>query len=1074
MPEDPQSPIKGLQSFRQEDYALFKRLQREDIAGECFQFITSKNYRLGILCGESGVGKTSLIQASLIPRLSGENSTFQCVYIKLSNEYVISSIRNAFIKQLDLPEEETRDKDFINLLNKAREKVGGKTLVLIFDQFEQFFVHRKTREKRKPFLDIIEDWYKNYGRYPMKIFICIRNDLMGYLFEFQETIEYPLIATQNYFYIEKFTPNQAFQIIKVIAEKENLTFDDEFVRELTETELADRQDGLVSPADIQIFALMVREHKIRGAKAFTREAYEKLGGIESLLFRFLREQLYRPGRKKNVAIYILILLTDLERNVRSGVRTLKYIQNRLKSIAGEKTIQSSLNWLKRLGIVAEVPQMGEDKFAYELTHEKLILPLQKLAGPLIYSSERTNQILDNYYRRWLGNEHAKKFLLGFRDYLKVRKYRPFLNWGTEKEQKEDFIILSEKNLLKTFLLICFSILLLFSPAMLWFSNTGQIWQIQKDIISLLKKTEKNSSWLKRIAASFLIKGEIEKLNKVLENIEEPSLKVKTYLELFRITSILSKRELSDLFFREARKIQDEIEDIPIKARLQIEIADRIWEKPERRTEAVFLLKDVRDSLVPKIESNKIKVDILLEIVDYLFKKKQKEDIISFIDAAEPYTDGIDDNVHKSIALSKLFKYSVLSGKPKELKSFLKDINTIHKKIKSYTYKTEAEMIQALSLSEIGKITGEEEFFKEAADIAEDIKLKPDRYATLRDISSQALDKARETNEIKFVELAAKVAKEIGSDSDRAYCLLQISKYVSSKDNEGDIDFYLKKAEDAMDDISLAESRANMYSELAALYIQKKKYDKAMKLLKAALKTSKRIRYPYEKASVLREIARLSLQIGDKKQALQLINISMEQVKDVREDFYKVSSMVELGKLYAESGELEKCIEILRNATELAALIYYESYRSESLRNIATTAAELGMNFHNESLLKYSIFIINTIKTSADKARVLRDISIIYSKLGKNKEANKLLAESLKSVKDIPEEHFRFAALRSIAELYVQNKNWFKARNIINQITDPATRIQVFGYLLQKEAETKEPDLKKLELDKSYEEYTFLW
>lgn len=61
--------IKGLRPFSAEDAEIFAQLQRNRSLKECLKSITSNTFRFGILMGESGSGKTSFLQAELLPKL---------------------------------------------------------------------------------------------------------------------------------------------------------------------------------------------------------------------------------------------------------------------------------------------------------------------------------------------------------------------------------------------------------------------------------------------------------------------------------------------------------------------------------------------------------------------------------------------------------------------------------------------------------------------------------------------------------------------------------------------------------------------------------------------------------------------------------------------------------------------------------------------------------------------------------------------------------------------------------------------------------------------------------------------
>ena len=59
---------------------------------------------------------------------------------------------------------------------------------------------------------------------------------------------------------------------------------------MTTEELASREDGLVSPVDVQVLSWMLLGQRESG-KAFDRVSFQKLGGVEGLLTSFLERTL---------------------------------------------------------------------------------------------------------------------------------------------------------------------------------------------------------------------------------------------------------------------------------------------------------------------------------------------------------------------------------------------------------------------------------------------------------------------------------------------------------------------------------------------------------------------------------------------------------------------------------------------------------------------------------------------------------------------------------------------------------------------------------------------------------------
>src|SRR5262249_21712620 len=129
------------------------------------------------------------------------------------------------------------DDDFPALL-KAAVELDSTPIVLLFDQFEQFFVHRKRRGDRAPFVQALVRWFAEEQSLPVKVLICIRGDFLDRLNELQKAMKYSLGPTQS-FRLERFEPDQATEVFCCLAEKEGLEYDRKFISEMTRQELAD-------------------------------------------------------------------------------------------------------------------------------------------------------------------------------------------------------------------------------------------------------------------------------------------------------------------------------------------------------------------------------------------------------------------------------------------------------------------------------------------------------------------------------------------------------------------------------------------------------------------------------------------------------------------------------------------------------------------------------------------------------------------------------------------------------------------------------------------------------------------
>ncbi len=437
-----QSPIKGLRHFDFEDAEIFKKLQRHQDIEICLQGIEGKDYRFGVLTGESGCGKTSFLRAGLYPAFAGQSVT--CVVAKLRNEAPLTSIRKALAEQIPLTEAPASSLPLKDLLQLYLKESQQSEMVLIIDQFEQFFTQYKLGESRQPFIQQLKACYEELAA--VKILVSLRKDYQGYLYEIQDVLGYALVTRGNYFDLKKFSPTQATEIFKVMAEAEGLEFDTNFVYQTCKEELASQDDGLVSAVDIQILAFIIKGQQLE-EKAFTRSAFQKMGGIEGLLLRYLQEHFEAPNRynRDQAALNVLLAFIDLDHNVRIGDLSKKELQKKLNLSLPPSELQAILDWLEDLRLITRSEQLEE--IQYELAHERLIYPVRNLAGKVLPDLDLVNQLLNRRTTEWINNQRKRRFLLSWGEYWKIRRYKDRLSWGKNELNKRELLKASQGYLM---------------------------------------------------------------------------------------------------------------------------------------------------------------------------------------------------------------------------------------------------------------------------------------------------------------------------------------------------------------------------------------------------------------------------------------------------------------------------------------------------------------------------------------------------------------------------------------------------------------------------------------------------
>ncbi len=491
------SIIKGLLAYTnsEEDAKWFAKLQRGNILQECLQFCMAKDYSLGVISGESGTGKTSLMQAGLQPSLEKQN--IDSYYIPFSDMSPLDSIKQHITENTD----ETSTEDTKTLLEMCQEKLrkGNRPIILILDQFEQFFVHHKTKTERKSFIKQVGELLNHKKTLPIKLLVSIRGDYFYLLNEFQNEIRY-ILTPHNNLSIKKFEPEVATKIFKVFAEEMKIEFDEEFVKKFVRYELADSEDGTVSPVDIQILVWMLDGQRHSDEHAFNQKSFDKLGRVSGLLERFLKRALKsrESDSRRQAAIHVMRALTEGE--VRAGALKLSDIKKKLKGVISENDVEESIIWLIRSDVRLVTSIQEKNVTLFEIAHEKIIKPLHRLVEKEILEVTEAQNNLDFGVVEWMKNNQSRHYLLNRNDMKLITRNWNLLSLESKKEQKEDFVQKSKRYiLLKSVGLISICAMLLFGVGFYlvrqWNAEKpeAQISNVENDLADVLDKTTNSTT-----------------------------------------------------------------------------------------------------------------------------------------------------------------------------------------------------------------------------------------------------------------------------------------------------------------------------------------------------------------------------------------------------------------------------------------------------------------------------------------------------------------------------------------------------------------------------------------------------
>ena len=355
-------------SGRQQDVdRLVARMDRVDL-------------KLTIIHGQSGVGKSSLVQAGLIPALQQQTIGARKVLPVLQQVYnnwlpVLSRcLGDALGKAIPASPEA--------ILQQLQEN-GDRNLltVLIFDQFEELVFDCQNQSQRLPFYEFLRQCLNVPY---LKVVLSLREDYLHYLLECNDrlvsldAVNNNILDKKIIYYLGNFSPADASSVISSLTERSQFRLQPALIQELVRDLAGELNE--VRPIELQVVGVQLQADNIT-----TLESYRESGPKQRLVGKFLQDVVQYCGREnESMAKLFLYLLTD-ENNTRP-LKTRADLELELET--KPEALDLILDVFVRSGLVLKQPAFPEDR--YQLVHDYLVELVRKQpeSAPLFAELEK--------------------------------------------------------------------------------------------------------------------------------------------------------------------------------------------------------------------------------------------------------------------------------------------------------------------------------------------------------------------------------------------------------------------------------------------------------------------------------------------------------------------------------------------------------------------------------------------------------------------------------------------------------------------------------------------------------------
>ncbi|MGB6294739.1 MAG: hypothetical protein WBF90_00985 [Rivularia sp. (in: cyanobacteria)] len=335
--------------------------------------MTRADCKLTVVHGPSGVGKSSIIKAGLVPALKqnaiGERMALPIV-LSVYTDWITALGRslNQVIARtsISLAIEITVDV----ILEKLKLLADNNyTIILIFDQLEEFFFVKQDTAQRIEF-------YKFFNKclnIPfVKVILSLREDYLHYLLEFERlsyletndsynlgVINKNILDKNIRYYLGKFTCQDANSIIHSLTERSHYQLSEELIDKLVEDLAGETYQ--VHPIELQIVGAQLETENIT-----TLGEYQRSGGSEKLVQNWLEKVIYDCGQEnEELSWKLLFELTD-----EKGTRPLKTKAELVTAIFTEEEAYDSEGNTQTDNLLIDINQNIDSAFSKVLKQPK--------------------------------------------------------------------------------------------------------------------------------------------------------------------------------------------------------------------------------------------------------------------------------------------------------------------------------------------------------------------------------------------------------------------------------------------------------------------------------------------------------------------------------------------------------------------------------------------------------------------------------------------------------------------------------------------------------------------------------
>jgi len=369
--------------------------------------ISRSDKKLTLIHGESGVGKSSIVNAGLVPALQNRPIGDQIavpvvlqVYTdwvrelgkSLSEAMFIDSTANQYSygKELNNSTYAATPITIASILEQLRENANNHLItVLIFDQLEEFFFVYTDRNQKEEFDNFICECLNIAF---VKIIFSLREDYLHHLLDLkrlarQDSISHNILDRDIRYQVNNLSSEDAKSVIQKLTERSEYNIEPALIDNLVED--LSSEIGEVRPIELQVVGAQLQDENITTLAKY--EPYRP----NKLIERYIKEIIKDCGSEnEQAALLVLYLLTD--ENHKRPFKTKAELTTELAELESAEKLELVLEILVRSGLVVLFADITE---RYQLIHDYLVDLIRSLQQEELNFQAQLKQLRNQVQQR---------------------------------------------------------------------------------------------------------------------------------------------------------------------------------------------------------------------------------------------------------------------------------------------------------------------------------------------------------------------------------------------------------------------------------------------------------------------------------------------------------------------------------------------------------------------------------------------------------------------------------------------------------------------------------------------------